>query len=644
MPQLGQLLVDAKIISKGQLEEAIQAQVIFGGRLGTNLIELEYVDEQTITKYLAKKHGIPTAKWISLTRIKPQVLKMFNKNLAKRCEAFPVKVEGKNLYVVMSDPTNLAAIEEIEFATSKKVKPLVLPEVRVYDLLTRFYNIGREFRYINLAMMYKTKPVESEKQKQKIADSHAVDEKEWAEREKARAMVGFDQTGDLLSEEEFQKIADDQFKASMNVAEEPSEELPPQPVQAPPQPAPPVTQEVELPTIPKQPAPPAPEVQPRKPEPAPVQEKPVSKKKPYKQVAQILYSLLMKNGVQQYISKEILQEFLKVFVKSQLKRDSINTNFIANWMIIESDVPVDWLEAILVQYKEQCAEIGIKAILPGEKEEAPVVQEAAEIIEDALPIEEAQEIEPISPVQPAAPEAPVRPSPPPAEASVAAQVDEVLETIADPEVGEASSTMEVLELSITEMATEEEAEAYIPEEGPEEEEEEEVVEEYAELTLDEARAKLQSEVDDRRDISRIFLGYAKGIFKRSVLFTVRGGKLFGWDGTGEGIDTKLVESIMLPLKEPGAFSLVNQTNSFYLGPMQPGPMNDRYLKILGGAKPNNVFIMPIVVNEKVVYILYGDNGDGQFVPVNAPELQILAYQVPQALDKLIMKKKAEAGK
>jgi hypothetical protein len=216
------------------------------------------------------------------------------------------------------------------------------------------------------------------------------------------------------------------------------------------------------------------------------------------------------------------------------------------------------------------------------------------------------------------------------------------ETAAAPEPGEES--FEVLELSPEEMATAEEMDSFIPVEGETEEEEAEVEEEeYVELSLEEARQKILAEVEDRNDISRIVLGFAQGFFKRSLLFTVRGDTLFGWDGRGPGINTKMVESIMLPLKETSVFQLVNTTMSFFLGPLPPGPVNERFLKILGGQTPNNAFIMPVVVNEKVVYILYGDNGEGEFVPVNAPEVQILAYQIPTALETLIKRKKAEAA-
>jgi hypothetical protein len=181
--------------------------------------------------------------------------------------------------------------------------------------------------------------------------------------------------------------------------------------------------------------------------------------------------------------------------------------------------------------------------------------------------------------------------------------------------------------------------------GEEAEEEAEEEKALVQLTLAEAQQQLLREVEDRKDISRIILGFAMTNFKRSLLFTVRGQVLYGWDGRGEGIKPELVESLMLPLNEPGVFQLVNKTMSFFLGPMPPGPVNDRFLKMIGGQQPNNVFIMPVVHNEKVVYMFYGDNGQGQFVPPNAPELQILAYQIPRALASLIKRKKDKmAGK
>ena len=59
--QLGKLLLDRKVIEPAQLKEALEAQVIFGGRLGTNLLELGYVDEETLVRALAQMGGTQKA-------------------------------------------------------------------------------------------------------------------------------------------------------------------------------------------------------------------------------------------------------------------------------------------------------------------------------------------------------------------------------------------------------------------------------------------------------------------------------------------------------------------------------------------------------------------------------------------------------
>ncbi len=615
MPTIGQMLVKDKVISAAQLEEAIQNQVIFGGRLGTNLIELQYVDEDTLTRYLSRKHGVPTVDWTLLNRVKPGVLKKFSKKLAKSAEGFPLKEDGKDLYVVMTDPANLDALQEIRFATGKNVKPLVLPEVRVYDLLTRFYNIGREMRYIGLAMMYKKKKPAEKAPAPAYRPSPGASEQELKEKEEARKKVGLDEGGELMSESEFQDMTEKQYLGKTQTEEpldlgidrlEEKAEGPPSKEETPakePAPAP----EVEAP---REPAPPPPAQEPDI-------QRPLTGRQPYKEVAQAIYSILTKHGIDKYVDKHTLQEFLKLFVKNQLKNFVLNSNFLANWLIIEANVPVEWLEDVLVKFKQQSNKLGISVVLPGEP--VPEPAPAREPAEPAPPAPE--EVEP----------APVEPPPPPAE-----KVEREQPRIETMEAS-AAENMQVIELSEDDLTTVEEAEEFVPEEEPEEEEEEE---EYTQLTLDAAKEKLLTEVGDRRDISRIVLGFAKGFFKRSMLFTVRAQSLYGWDGAGPNISSGLAESILLPLTEPGVFQLVNTTKSFFLGPVQPTRVNEHYLKLLGGEKPGNVFIMPVVVNERVVYMFYGDNGDKEFVPVNAPEVQILAYQIPKALEMLIRRKKA----
>lgn len=150
-PLLGELLVKAKIITEEQLEEAINSQVIFGGRLGTNLLELEYIDEPTLCKFLSAKHGVPYFDLRGKVSIDPEALKCIPKRIAEKYKVVPIKLEGRTLHLVCLDPSDLNAIDDIKFTTGKNLQLYVAPEVRIYAALEKLYGIKRDIRFITLS-------------------------------------------------------------------------------------------------------------------------------------------------------------------------------------------------------------------------------------------------------------------------------------------------------------------------------------------------------------------------------------------------------------------------------------------------------------------------------------------------------------
>ncbi len=541
--ELGQMLLEAGLISPAQLDEAVQNQVIFGGRLGTNLIELGYIDEHSLSRFLAKQHSVPTVDWSSLNYIRPGLFKLFPKKLAQKYEALPVKLDGNKLYVVMANPGHVGSISEMSFATGKAIKPLVLPEVRIFELLNRFYGIGRELRYINVAMIAKPRLKEKKKPGKPVAriDPSRIKE-EGMLKEKIKSEAG----QDLISEEEFTQLTEERYlqKEMAETRIPKDEEMPPTRIGD-----------------------------------AGGRPKPRAGPQPYKEVAQGLYSVLIKHGADQYLPKSIIQEFLKRFVSDQLKDRVFPLRHLANYLLTEANVHINWLELVLGEIQKLESQLDILILLPGEEPPAP-----AEITEE--PEEEVFELE------------------------------------------EAEEEEEIEELERIEVV----------------EEVEEAVEEerrfIEKLTLKQAQDKLLAEVNDRNDISLIVLGFAMSYFKRSALFTVRENKVFGWNGLGGTLNQGLVESIMLSLENASVFKTVHDTACHYLGPMLSLPENDQFLQRFGGEHPNNVFLIPIVVNGKVVYMLYGDNGEGQNVPFDIGELLILAQKIPQSINELIRRKRA----
>ena len=151
--KLGDLLVQNKLITQHQLKEALHAQTIFGGKLGTNLVELGYVNEMDLAKLLSTQLGIPCVDAAEFDNIDPDVLKIVPVALVEKHRVMPLELDGKTLRLAMSDPTNFPSIDEISFATGLRVEPLVAPEILLVFAIEKYYDVARSVRYIRAAGM-----------------------------------------------------------------------------------------------------------------------------------------------------------------------------------------------------------------------------------------------------------------------------------------------------------------------------------------------------------------------------------------------------------------------------------------------------------------------------------------------------------
>ncbi len=150
MKHLGKYLLENAIVSEEQLEEALQSQVAFGGRLGTNLVELGYLTLDELTRHLAAHVGlsVPPREWLETPEI--TALQAVPVELVKRHKVLPLKIENRTLHLAMVDPLDPARMDEIAFASGLRVKPYVFPEATAYYWLDYHYDIPREIRHIDL--------------------------------------------------------------------------------------------------------------------------------------------------------------------------------------------------------------------------------------------------------------------------------------------------------------------------------------------------------------------------------------------------------------------------------------------------------------------------------------------------------------
>jgi len=149
--KIGELLVSEGLLTLKQLEEALKSQVIFGGRLGTNLVEMGIVEEQALLRTLSKQLEIPFVSAEQLLAVPPEVIKLIPKEMAEEYKIIPMSLEKKRLTAAMADPSDLSALDAISFITGYIILPVVCSELRLMLALEQYYGIKREIRYIQLS-------------------------------------------------------------------------------------------------------------------------------------------------------------------------------------------------------------------------------------------------------------------------------------------------------------------------------------------------------------------------------------------------------------------------------------------------------------------------------------------------------------
>lgn len=144
--RLGELLMNEKLFTRAQLEEALQAQAVFGGRLGTILIEMGAIGELDLARVLSKQMGVPFVSPDQLVDIPRAALDALTPELAMKFQCLPIHVEGRRLTVVMANPRDLSAIDELAFRSGYVIRPILVPELRLTYALQHYYRLPRKSR------------------------------------------------------------------------------------------------------------------------------------------------------------------------------------------------------------------------------------------------------------------------------------------------------------------------------------------------------------------------------------------------------------------------------------------------------------------------------------------------------------------
>jgi hypothetical protein len=130
-----------------EVDAALLQQRRIGGRLGTVLVEMGFIDLDTLTVYLGLDLGIPIATRAALERAKKAAVRVLTPELAERFVCVPLVVQDRQLIVAMRDPHDLLALDELSTATGYQIIPRIAPEARLFYFVERYYGVPRPARF-----------------------------------------------------------------------------------------------------------------------------------------------------------------------------------------------------------------------------------------------------------------------------------------------------------------------------------------------------------------------------------------------------------------------------------------------------------------------------------------------------------------
>ena len=141
--RLGELLVDAQIITRPQLEEVLLLQKRDPRRVGTLLVEAGLVTETQVTQILSQQLSVP---WVSLYHIdfSRQLLNLVPREIAEKYCLVPIFVRrvrglGETLYVAMDDPSDETAVREVSQWSGLPVRAMIAPPSDVRNAIRVYY-------------------------------------------------------------------------------------------------------------------------------------------------------------------------------------------------------------------------------------------------------------------------------------------------------------------------------------------------------------------------------------------------------------------------------------------------------------------------------------------------------------------------
>jgi len=137
--RFGDLLLEQRLLTDEQLQVAFKLQKQSGKRLTELLVEVGFLSEEELLKFMEQHLGIPR---INLEHffVSPSITRLIPEFIAKKHLAFPVKIYDNVLVLAINDPLNIFAIDDIKMVSGYDVQVVLASKAEIENAINRHYS------------------------------------------------------------------------------------------------------------------------------------------------------------------------------------------------------------------------------------------------------------------------------------------------------------------------------------------------------------------------------------------------------------------------------------------------------------------------------------------------------------------------
>jgi len=141
------VLIEEGILDAQRLGELIAARTDLQEPIEDYLVRVGAIDERTRARVLSVMYGVPLIDFQTLS-VQPEAVALVPREVALRCKAMPIALNGSQLVVAMADPADIVAVDDLRAASGREISVAVASRPQIQDALMRYYGLDEDVRSV----------------------------------------------------------------------------------------------------------------------------------------------------------------------------------------------------------------------------------------------------------------------------------------------------------------------------------------------------------------------------------------------------------------------------------------------------------------------------------------------------------------